>query len=714
MHQGRLLFIVVFLFPLFLYCEKKYIFDTGKEGIPIVYEKTIHRYLRGIVGAGPFKVTFFNSDHFSVYYKDSDSTDEYTEKILLYLETSWKKMIDEWKFQRPSYTHSFRTNVEIVTHIEVGNKNTLAVTWTPTASPKGSIPSNIEILNNHPQAILKAACAHELFHVIHERYDENEDRWFKESTAAAIQDEVFPDGFSFKESLPAWYSHWERGESLTSTRNGFYYGTSVFIQYLIKKHGGISLLKKLLEQASKKQGPSSIEAITDVLGGRKQFENTFADFAAWVFTQGHENEPNFYHFYPKFLPTAAYYMERDEANNITGDIFSPSPLSAKYFELKPPSFLMRNETLYVSLEENARISPFFDSRIIKWDIEKVGELLKGKYKIYTPDPDYQHVIKVPDFGKNSKAVIVVTNPSALSFTTLSLRYMVGLPPHPEKIHVKVSENDQTIYKALWREENKYKRKLIVEHREIYRNEYGPLAIDMTFSNPLKDEPNASIGHILIQDWKPIDEQRQNWRGKWFPNNSISNKQNLEIFIQATDMRGDILDADPQSIADMSYSGNGIDRYEIDLPKAFYQIPMTIDKRACYELARKIQEKDKEILLQQQELSREVDLSTPKGRIAYEKGGPQRTLLRKKGSCLSTLDLSLAREHQLLDTGQRTTESFNECEFRLKIAKDLDTPQSCPDVCGWGTEDCQKVLENPAQFIEKTLQDIDQEYSLPNR
>jgi hypothetical protein len=127
---------------------------------------------------------------------------------------------------------------------------------------------------------LQVTAAHEFFHAIQFGYDAWEDTWFMESTAAWMEDEVFPKVNDNLQSLPYGPMH-RPGQPVDFISRDYLtsYGPWVFIRYLSNRYGP-DVIKAAWTDAI--GGASySLRALSTALQGRHTtFARQFADFEA--------------------------------------------------------------------------------------------------------------------------------------------------------------------------------------------------------------------------------------------------------------------------------------------------------------------------------------------------------------------------------------------------------------------------------------------------
>jgi hypothetical protein len=132
---------------------------------------------------------------------------------------------------------------------------------------------------NTALADLQVTAAHEFFHDIQFNYDSFEDTWFMESTAAWMEDEVYPDVNDNLQYLTDSPMHLPN-QSLDLVDQSYLssYGSWVFIRYLSDTHNA-DLVRTAWTDAIGK--PYSIQAIDTALRAHHTTIATqFADFAA--------------------------------------------------------------------------------------------------------------------------------------------------------------------------------------------------------------------------------------------------------------------------------------------------------------------------------------------------------------------------------------------------------------------------------------------------
>jgi hypothetical protein len=94
---------------------------------------------------------------------------------------------------------------------------------------------------------MQVTAAHEFFHAIQFGYDSHEERWWMETTATYMEDEVFPDINANYRYLPSWFLWPDRG--LENTSGLHEYGNFIFAKFLSENFGDV-IIKEIWEKMS--------------------------------------------------------------------------------------------------------------------------------------------------------------------------------------------------------------------------------------------------------------------------------------------------------------------------------------------------------------------------------------------------------------------------------------------------------------------------------
>lgn len=180
---------------------------------------------------------------------------DYVEKVGNYLERAYQKEVGEWGFTKPATCPQYRVYlkglnhnglthpaggvqswIEINADLEGYTKRALGAKFGPHVSAD---PGGIE------SGLLKAVCAHELFHAIQANYSWDQSDWWAEGSAEWVGEMVFPESDFYLNNLPL---HLQQPQiSLFSSDLWFEYSASLFTGFLVENLGGPAILKRLWE-----------------------------------------------------------------------------------------------------------------------------------------------------------------------------------------------------------------------------------------------------------------------------------------------------------------------------------------------------------------------------------------------------------------------------------------------------------------------------------
>jgi hypothetical protein len=133
-----------------------------------------------------------------------------------------------------------------------------------------------------PKPTLKATAAHEFFHAVQFSYDYGEDRWFMESTATWMEEQVFDSVNDNRQYLAASQvrAPWIPLDTFTTT-GSFQYGNWAFWEYLSNRYGTKIVRNVWTATAPRgKRNTYAIGALKQQLRRRGGFANVYRSFAA--------------------------------------------------------------------------------------------------------------------------------------------------------------------------------------------------------------------------------------------------------------------------------------------------------------------------------------------------------------------------------------------------------------------------------------------------
>lgn len=133
-----------------------------------------------------------------------------------------------------------------------------------------------------PKPTLKATAAHEFFHAVQFSYDYGEDRWFMESTATWMEEQVFDSVNDNRQYLAASQvrAPWIPLDTFT-TAGSFQYGNWAFWEYLSNRYGNKIVRNVWTATAPRgKRNTFAIGALKQQLRRRGGFANVYRSFAA--------------------------------------------------------------------------------------------------------------------------------------------------------------------------------------------------------------------------------------------------------------------------------------------------------------------------------------------------------------------------------------------------------------------------------------------------
>lgn len=136
--------------------------------------------------------------------------------------------------------------------------------------------------NAPPKKSLRATAAHEFFHAVQYSYDYGEDRWFLESTATWMEEQVFDDVNDNRQYLPSSQVRvpWIPLDTFTGA-GSMQYGNWVFWEYLSQRYGK-GIVREVLAATAPhgKRNSYSTATLKKKLKSRGGFAKVYRTFAA--------------------------------------------------------------------------------------------------------------------------------------------------------------------------------------------------------------------------------------------------------------------------------------------------------------------------------------------------------------------------------------------------------------------------------------------------
>lgn len=265
---------------------------AGTPGAPAASESEYQR-----AETEHFQLRFWVNGLHSVPTANSDGNDlpDYIDEAASYLETAYTRETSEFGFTAPA------TNPKIVvwfrklmhnglTHLRKGEIwieiNSDIDAYTKEVLKSGYDPSVVSRDPAGPQAgLLKAVCAHELFHGVQAQYNWDTPTWWAEGTADYMGHAVFPEsGFYLNNIGPHLQSP---HVSLFRKGNFFDYSASIFPLFLSESAGGPQLIQQVWEAC---RTQPIFDALTTVMG---DMEDTFLVFSCYNFLRNYQDSERF-------------------------------------------------------------------------------------------------------------------------------------------------------------------------------------------------------------------------------------------------------------------------------------------------------------------------------------------------------------------------------------------------------------------------------------
>lgn len=241
--------------------------------------------------------------------------------------------------------------------------------------------------------------AHEFQHLIHWRYDPDEDIWVNEgcSEYAALSLCGYQSGQrsghieAYEKEPQTSLVYWKSGMASSLANYGASY---LWMIYLHEHYGGISTISSIITQPS--HGINGINAVLASKGYSQRFSDVFADWKVANYLDSNSYESGRYGY--NNLDVKPIYNIRHETFPITNNSRSIQSWAANYIE-----FVGGKGTSNLNINFSTKISNDFDVKIISIRNEKpiaVESMLvesgKGQFSI-------------PLFGFNADKVVIIPN-----------------------------------------------------------------------------------------------------------------------------------------------------------------------------------------------------------------------------------------------------------------------------------------------------------------
>lgn len=309
-----------------------------------------------------------SSDHFKIHYTtdpgdtnavnswdgDGNGTPDYIDLMLAAFEHSYSILTDTLNFAPPpgdslagtEYGEDSKYDIYVV---KIPNPGTYGVTHpefkvndNPKSTPAetNAATSYIRMRNEYTdfsvgtEGAIHVTAAHEFFHAVQGGIDVYEKAWLKESTAAWMEDRVYPavddnygylDDFFLKPYVPL--------DATKAESKGHWYGSWVFFQYL-SEHYGDNIVQEIWAETRNNDsstGDFSFTNINVALGMHAtNFNNEFSNF---IIANLIQSDPPYNYQQADYFPTV--YVTEDiyaPYRNYTWDL---DRHASRYFRVSP-------------------------------------------------------------------------------------------------------------------------------------------------------------------------------------------------------------------------------------------------------------------------------------------------------------------------------------------------------------------------------------------
>ncbi|MDK1032045.1 MAG: hypothetical protein QGD94_08575, partial [Planctomycetia bacterium] len=230
--------------------------------------------------AGGYSVR--SSKHFRVIYKSSEASAAYARFILDNSERAWKQIFGPLGYQQPKWLADrvkagglLQLRISKIKHLGMAMWESSVIGGKVVVTGGGlmiDLESRFKKAGKTQWELLRATCAHELFHIVQYGYDHKESKWLKETTATWIEDKVFPAEakkapklYGFRFYLGRWNKH-RRHYPLFTTGGSHEYAAAIFHQYLSEHDSrGNAVVRELWQEAAKVRGDTMLTALAAVV-----------------------------------------------------------------------------------------------------------------------------------------------------------------------------------------------------------------------------------------------------------------------------------------------------------------------------------------------------------------------------------------------------------------------------------------------------------------
>ena len=237
---------------------------------------------------------------------DNDGTPDYIEELAEAFDYVWEVEINIYGYHEPPSdatkpNDAHNTNPNDKYDVFVYDLNGYAAGY---ADPEqyniithrhGESYSYIAIDNNHDSNWKETVSAHEFFHAIQFYYDCGEERWWMETTAVWMQDEVYDHDFYLHylhhgpppvmDPNGGWLDNPD--VSLTTFNGWHEYGNGIFGKFLSEKKG-TTIIKDIWEEMASTDGLIAIDNVLKTDYGT-DLKTVFSDFTVTNYLNGNNN-----------------------------------------------------------------------------------------------------------------------------------------------------------------------------------------------------------------------------------------------------------------------------------------------------------------------------------------------------------------------------------------------------------------------------------------
>ncbi|MBN2373514.1 hypothetical protein JXL19_06995 [bacterium] len=368
---------------------------------------------------GNVEVLYFDTTHFRVHYTEDNSNGDavpgsdsnpntvpyYIKNLASYLEYSWGKEIVTMGYSIINFDGLIGGGLNLidvyVLNISYYGFTSIDKSNYPYIVIDKDLNGRSSSFDTDPNGILKVTAAHEFFHVIQYDYDDWENLWWEENTAAWMEDEVYDHVNDYVRYLPYKLSNLDLPlDEEPYHIDLFIYGGVIWAKYLSENYGQ-SIIRHIFERCAIINPPIAKEAIGYILGSYgSNWTDALAQFYIKNLTRDYQEAREGLN-YPQVSLTQSV-SATEIGNAFSSPLLTIDHLSCHYFKLQAGQ---EHQKLYVSLAKYGS----YPSAVFLADRSNTGIPTKETVDSFFMDTN----IALDGFGTSSaypQAYLIVYNP----------------------------------------------------------------------------------------------------------------------------------------------------------------------------------------------------------------------------------------------------------------------------------------------------------------